>query len=323
LTIVAAAKGVNGNYRLYELNTEKTQLDYDKALIEAMNTKAELAAESSRASGENRIQGNISSFYSEILNDIFDIKTKELSVQTNELTVKISDISYNDKENLYDKGLVSENNFKDASLTLKDAKSDRDKAKTDLDIALDSFKKDTSLDWDGADLFVPDCQLLLVNEEKWIEESLSVQISEYSLEMGKYDIQNLSSNSSLYDKKIADISLEQKEIDLEIAKENALSQKDNYEDGLEYTYKQLQTSMERVNLAKDDLEDVQERYTKGLVSDTEVYNQEKQYLSKVSQYNNSLKSYWTTLSSYLLNADSDMEELIRAAVKAQEETKEE
>jgi hypothetical protein len=79
LTIVAAAKGVNGNYRLYELNTEKTQLDYDKALIEAMNTKAELAAESSRASGENGLLNNLSSFYSEIINDIFEIKNKKIS----------------------------------------------------------------------------------------------------------------------------------------------------------------------------------------------------------------------------------------------------
>ena len=323
LTIVDSPKTVNSNYTLYELNREKTQLDYDKGMIEAMNRKAELAAESSRASGENKTQNYLSSFYSEILNDIFDVKTKEISHQSAVLTVKVAEIDYNDKENLYKKGLVSENDLKDASLTLQEAKSDLEQAKDDLDFATSNYKKDTSLDWESMDLFIPDYEALLISDDKWLEESLSVEMSDYSLEMAKYDIQNLSSNSSLYDKKVADISLKQKEIDLELAKESALDQKDNFEDGLYFTYKGLQTSIERVAIAKEDLEDVQERYNKGLVSDTEVYNQEKQYLSKISGYNNSLKSYWTTLSSYLLNADSDLEALIREAVKTMEAKEEE
>ncbi|HPJ89478.1 MAG TPA: TolC family protein, partial [Thermotogota bacterium] len=159
-------------------------------------------------------------------------------------------------------------------------------------------------------------------DDEWLEVSLSVLTSEYSLEQSKYDIQNLSLNSSLYDKKIADISLEQSEIDLELSKETALNQKDTYEDGLYYTYKQLQTSIERVNIAQDELDDVIERYNKGLVSETDFYTQKKQYLSTVSQYDSSLKSYWTTLSSYLISTNSDVESFVRETVKTME-TKEE
>ncbi|HOO34345.1 MAG TPA: TolC family protein, partial [Thermotogota bacterium] len=172
------------------------------------------------------------------------------------------------------------------------------------------------------DLFVPEYEALLISDDEWLEVSLSVLTSEYSLEQSKYDIQNLSLNSSLYDKKIADISLEQSEIDLELSKETALNQKDTYEDGLYYTYKQLQTSIERVNIAQDELDDVIERYNKGLVSETDFYTQKKQYLSTVSQYDSSLKSYWTTLSSYLISTNSDVESFVRETVKTME-TKEE
>jgi len=322
LSIVDAAKTVNSNYKLYELSMEKTQLDYDKAMIEATNKKAELSAKSSKASGDNSTQNNLSSFYSEILNDIFDIKSKEITCQTNELTVKIAEIDANDKENLFKKGLVSENDLKDASLTLKEAKSDLEQAKEDLELSLNNYKKDTSLEWEDMDLFVPEYEALLISDDEWLEVSLSVLTSEYSLEQSKYDIQNLSLNSSLYDKKIADISLEQSEIDLELSKETALNQKDTYEDGLYYTYKQLQTSIERVNIAQDELDDVIERYNKGLVSETDFYTQKKQYLSTVSQYDSSLKSYWTTLSSYLISTNSDVESFVRETVKTME-TKEE
>jgi len=165
LSIVDAAKTVNSNYKLYELSMEKTQLDYDKAMIEATNKKAELSAKSSKASGDNSTQNNLSSFYSEILNDIFDIKSKEITCQTNELTVKIAEIDANDKENLFKKGLVSENDLKDASLTLKEAKSDLEQAKEDLELSLNNYKKDTSLEWEDMDLFVPEYEALLISDD--------------------------------------------------------------------------------------------------------------------------------------------------------------
>jgi len=77
-----------------------------------------------------------------------------------------------------------------------------------------------------------------------------------------------------------------------------------------------------VNIAQDELDDVIERYNKGLVSETDFYTQKKQYLSTVSQYDSSLKSYWTTLSSYLISTNSDVESFVRETVKTME-TKEE
>jgi hypothetical protein len=63
------------------------------------------------------------------------------------------------------------------------------------------------------------------------------------------------------------------------------------------------------------LEDVRTRYEKGLVSDTQLFNQEKSHLSVLSQYNATVKSYWTTLSNYVINSDQDVEEALRKNIE--------
>jgi outer membrane protein TolC len=133
--------------------------------------------------------------------------------------------------------------------------------------------------------------------------------------MAEFDIENLSMNASNYDKKIANISLEQKKIDLSLAKENTLDQKRDLEDSLYFLKKQLETLEERLTLSQDDLEDVRTRYEKGLVSDTQLFSQEKSHLSVLSQYNATVKSYWTTLSNYVINSDQDVEEALRKNIE--------
>src|SRR6056297_560217 len=310
--IIDTAKEVKSNYRIYELNKEKNQLDYDKALIEAINKKTEMAAEISRLNGENQIQGNLSSFYSEILNHIFEVKTQEINHAISEISLKIAELDYQDNQNLFDKGLISSNALKNASITLRDAKTDLEQKQGDLELALKNYKEDLGLDWKPLDIFMPDYNQYVVTDNKWLEDSKTVQISEYNLEMAEFDIENLSLNASQYDKKLADISSEQKEIDLRLAKENVLNQKRDLEDSLYFLKKQIETIKERLSLSRDDLEDVKTRYEKGLVSDTQLYNQEKSHLSQLAQYNSTLKSYWTTLSNYVINSDQDVEEALRA-----------
>ncbi|MEA1884628.1 MAG: TolC family protein [Thermotogota bacterium] len=310
--IIDTAKEVNLNYRIYELNMEKNQLDYDKALIEAINKKSEIAAEINRLNGENQTQGNLSSFYSEILNHIFEVKTQEINHSISEISLKIAELDYQDSQNLFDKGLISSNALQNASITLGDAKTDLEQKQGDLEMALKNYKEDLGMEWEPLDIFVPDYNQYVITNNEWLEDSKTVQISEYNLEMAEFDIENLSLNASKYDQKIADISLEQKKIDLSLARENTLDQKRDLEDSLYFLKKQLETLKERLTLSNDDLEDVKTRHEKGLVSDTQLFNQEKSHLSVLSQYNATLKSYWTTLSNYVINSDQDVEEALRA-----------
>ncbi|MFP4461328.1 MAG: TolC family protein [Thermotogota bacterium] len=309
--IIDTAKQINTNYRIYELNVEKNQLDYDKALIEAINRKSEIAAEISRLNGENQTQENLSAFYSEILNHIFEVKTQEINRSISDISLKIVQLDYQDSQNLFDKGLISSNALQNASITLRDAKTDLEQTHGDLEWALKNYKEDLGLEWEPVDIFMPDYEAYVIAKEQWLTSSKMVQISEYNLEMAEFDLDNLSQNASKYDKRIADISLEQKEIDLNMAKENALNQKRELEDSLYFLKKQMETLEERLILSNDDLEDVKTRYDKGLVSDTQLFNQEKSHLSVLSQYNATLKSYWTTLSNYVINSDQDVEEALR------------
>ena len=321
--IVESAKNVNMNYKLYELNLEKTRLDYDKGVIEAINQKAEIAAQINRLSGENKSQSNLSSFYSEVLEDIFDVKIQTLNMTIAELTVKSAKLDYEDNDNLYNKGLVAYTGLKNASITYRDAQTDLEQVKVDLELAQKNFKRHTGLEWTDLELFILDYQTLLISESEWLNNSKTVGISQYNLDMAEYDIKNLSSNSSLFDRKIANIGLEQAEIDLEMTKENVLNQKNNYEDSLYFMHKQLYTSQEKVTIAKEDYDDVKNRHSKGLVSDKELFAQERSYLNTLSQYYSRLKSYWTTLSGYIISADKNMEAVIRDNLKKIEsETKE-
>ena len=309
--IIETAKQVNTNYRIYELNLEKNRLDYDKAMIEAINRKSEIAAEISRLNGENQTQGNLSSFYSEILNHIFEVKTQKINLSISDISLKIAELDYQDSQNLFDKGLISSNALQNASITLRDAETDLEQKKGDLDLALKNYKEDLGLEWEPVEVFLPDYIQYVIADKEWLEYSKTVQIGEYNLEMAEFDIENLSLNASIYDKKIVDISLEQKKIDLSLAKENALKQKRDLEDSLYFLIKQMEPLEERLSLSNDDLEDVKTRYEKGLVSDTQLFNQEKSHLSVLSQYNATLKSYWTTLSNYVINSDQDVEEALK------------
>ena len=309
--IIDTAKQVNTNYRIYELNLEKNQLDYDKAMIEAINRKSEIAAEISRLNGENQTQGNLSSFYSEILNHIFEVKTQKINHAISDISLKIANLDYQDSQNLFDKGLISSNALQNASITLRDAKTDLEQKQGDLEMALKNYKEDLGMEWEPIDIFVPDYNQYLITDDEWLDDSKTVQISEYNMEMAEFDIDNLSLNASNYDKKIANISLKQKEIDLSLAKENALNQKRDLEDSLYFLKKHMETLEERLTLSNDDLEDVKTRHEKGLVSDTQLFNQEKSHLSVLSQFNATLKSYWTTLSNYVIKADQDVEEALR------------
>lgn len=313
--IIDTAKQVNTNYRIYELNAEKNELDYDKAIIEAINRKSEIAAEISRLNGENQTKGNLSSFYSEILNHIFEVKTQEINLAISDISLKIAELDYQDSQNLFDKGLISSNALQNASITLRDAKTDLEQKQGDLELALKNYKEDLGMEWEPLDIFVPDYNQYVIPDSEWLEVSKTVQISKYNLEMAEFDIENLSMNASNYDKKIADISLEQKKIDLSLAKENTLDQKRDLEDSLYFLKKQLETLEERLTLSQDDLEDVRTRYEKGLVSDTQLFSQEKSHLSVLSQYNATVKSYWTTLSNYVINSDQDVEEALRKNIE--------
>jgi len=309
--MIDSAKQVNANYRIYELNMKKNQLDYDKTVIEAINKKSEFAAEISRLNSENQTQGNLSAFYTEILNRIFEVKTQQINLAMSDISQKIAELDYQDSQNLFDKGLISSTDLQNASITLRDAKTDNEQKAGDLDLALKNYKEDVGLEWESVDIFLPDYNQYVITDNKWLEDSKSVQISEYNLEMAEFDIENLSMNASKYDQTIADIVLEQKKIDLRLSKENALNQKRDLEDSLYFLKKQLETLQERLSLSNDDLEDVQTRHQKGLVSDTQLFNQEKSQLSVLSQYTTTLKSYWTTLSQYVINSDQDLEEALR------------
>src|SRR6056297_741334 len=239
--IIDTAKQVNTNHRIYELNVEKNHLDYDKALIEAINRKSEIAAEITRLNGENQTQGNLSSFYSEILNHIFEVKTQEINVSISDISLKIAELDYQDSQNLFDKGLASSNALQNASITLRDAKTDLEQKQGDLELALKNYQEDLGLEWEPIDIFVPDYSQYLITDNDWLDNSKTVQISEHNMEMAEFDIDNLSLNASNYDKKIANISLKQKEIDLSLAKENTLNQKRELEDSLYFLKKQMET----------------------------------------------------------------------------------
>jgi len=212
-------------------------------------------------------------------------------------------LDYTDNQNLFEKGLISSNTLQNASITLRDSQTDLEQVKGDLEIALKNFKKDTGIQWQPMEIFIPVYDKYLIKDEKWLENAKAYQISQYNLEMAEFDMKNLSVNASQYDKRLAEISLRQKEIDLALSKEKALDQKRDFEDSLYFLKKQMETVKERLSLSKSDLKDVKVRHDKGLVSDTELYNQEKAYLNVLSQYNTTLKSFWTTLSNYVINSD--------------------
>lgn len=307
------AKEVNSNYILSELALEKATMEYDKSMIEASNRKSELSAETAFLNGKSSADKYVKSFYTEIIGAVFSIKSSEKALDIAKLNYENSNIDYEKNEGLFKKALLSKQDLDDSRIDLDDKLNSLNKAQQDFDNLIDDFKRYTGIEWSQASdtsIEIPDYRKYLVNEDTWFAKSLSLGSSRKNLESAEYEVENLYSNSSEYAKRSAEINRKQKEIELEMSEITLRNDKRTSEQSLEYSRKQLENLAGKLEIEKDIFKDTQDRYEKELVSKQQFYQQKISFLNSEKQLIDAQKSYWNSLTGYLMSIGRTPEDVL-------------
>lgn len=311
MDLFQSAQASNTTFTLAQLNLKLANMNYDKAMIQASDKGEELSAElnhiSSLISYTNKLRG----YYEQIDNAVFNILTSEIDVEVGKLNLQVVTTDYNNSKSLFKKSLISENDLKEASITVSNSQSQLKNFVWAYNDAVKNFKQTTGSDWKDIEINVPKFESLLASQDVWMKNDLSVESAKLSLQIAQYSLQNIPSNSSEYARETAKIQVKQSEINYENAQisseESFLSSKQN----LEFIYTSLLNSRKSLEISDEKLKDMKQRYDQGLVSETAYIHQRIQYLNAKKSYYKSLNNYWNALCTYLISVGLKPEEVLK------------
>lgn len=300
----------NKGIKMTMLNFESAQMDYEKALIESSNKKTLLSAEISMLNERSSYRKGQADFYSEIADAFFAVKASQIELEISQLQLGIVQNDYKNAKLSFEKGMISLNSLKDSEVAVIDAQSQEEKARKDYNDALTAFKRATGTEF--ADYEVKPCNYkdCGFSYEAFKENDLSLKAQQISLQLAEYDLQNLSSNSSYYEKRGLEIKLEISQMNLK-NKEDSVSE--SYENALATVsslYSSLQSSGVKLQIKQSVYEDSQKRFEKGFVSEKDNINQKISYMSAQKAYNENIKSYIKALVSLILNCGLSVGEAV-------------
>lgn len=296
-------------YKMAQIDLEKTLLDYDKAKIEAINKKAELAGELAYQQGLMNYNSSIKEFYADILERIFNLHIQQISLNVANLQLKSAQINYDNNKELFNRGLISEDDLKNSELTVKDAENNLKNANINLETAQDNLKKVYEGDIKEITITIPTLEGLFVSDEEYLNTSYALKLAQLSVELSEYDLNNLPSNASSYNKKITEATHQKNLLTLEDTREKLVDAHKLTKNSLEILYRTLQNLKERVDLSQNTFNDTKNRFDKGLVSELELNSSNIDYLNAQKNYYESVQNYLTTYINYVVDTGRSLKEV--------------
>gem|GEM_PF-5800414 len=316
--IIENAKKNNLSFQNALIAFEQAKMDHDKALKEAQTIKEELMAKRSYLSVYQSYLESLYSHVSTVFNEYIEYQKNVISYNLAKDKLELSQSDLTRKQELEKKGLVSKTDVIDAELIVKEdqvsleqAKYNLEKSKEDL---LDLLGTQEIPNWD---LEAASTEVELPTLDVLTSKSVDIQLSEISLQLAKYDLDSMSSDTSLYDQKTYKNNYVKAQNSLEDTK-NRIS--DSYSDDL-FTIKILQSQIEiqkeRVQNLKADLSTAEQKFKKGLISETEYYNAENNYYSALSVLYDRVGSFIKSVVRLYILAEDDYTKALDAVFKEQ------
>ena len=311
MDLYQSAQASNTTFTFAQLNLKLVNMNYNKAMIQASDKGEKLSADLNHVSNLISYTNKLKGYYVQVNNAVFNILTSKIDVEVGKLNLQVATIDYNNSTSLFKKSLISENDLKEASITVSNSQNQLKNFVWTYNDAVKEFKQITGADWKDIEIDVPDFESFLVGQDMWMKNDLSVESAKLSLQIAQHNSQNIPSNSSEYTKETAQIQLQQSEINYENARisseESFLSSKQN----LEFTYTSLLNSRKNLEISAEEMKNMKQRYDQGLVSETTYINQRIQYLNIKKSYYKLLNNYWNALCTYLVSVDLKPEEALK------------
>ncbi|MDD3601306.1 MAG: TolC family protein [Defluviitoga tunisiensis] len=307
--VFETSKEKSNIYKMAQIDLEKTLLDYDKAMIEAINKKAELAGELAYQQGLMNYNSSIKEYYSDILDRIFNLYLQEINVNVANLQLKSAQITYDNNSELFNRGLISSDDLKSSELTVKDAENNLKNANINLETAQDNLSKIYEGNIKEITINIPALEGFFVSDDEYLNNSYALKLSKLNVELSEYDLNNLPSNASNYTVKITQATHQKNLLTLEDTNEKLKEAHKLTKNSLEILYRTLQNLKERVDLSQNTFNDTKNRFDKGLVSELELISSNIEYLNAQKNYYDSLKNYLETYINYVVDTGRSLKEV--------------
>ena len=303
------SKASSAIYKKAQMDLEITNLDYEKAKIEAVNKKAELAAELAYYNGLSNYNTSMKDYYSDILDRVLNVYTEEINLDIANLQLKNAQIDYNNNQTLYNRGLISNDDLKNSELNVKDAQTNLETVQLNLETAMDNLKKVYNEDYRQIEIKIPEYEGLFVTDEEYLNKNYNLKLASLNVEMSQYDLNNLPYNASQYNRRIVEVTHQKNLLTLEDLQYTLVDAHKTTKNAIEALYKTLQNLKERMDLAQGTYNDTKGRFDKGLVSEIELNTANINYLTAQKNYYDSLKNYIKAYINYLIDTGRSPEEV--------------
>jgi len=303
------AKASSTIYKTAQLDLEKVNLDYNKAKIEATNKKLELSGELSYYSGISNYNSSLKNYYADIVDRVLDVHVEEINVKAADLQLKNAQITYDNNTELFNGGLISEDNLKSSELDVNDAQNNLESAQLNLQNAKDNLKELYEGDYSQIEVNVPTYENIFVSDEEYLNSNYNLKLAQLNVELSQYDLNNLPANASSYNKRIAEITHQKNILSLQDTKDTLIEAHKTTKNSIETLYKSLKNLQERMDLAKTTYNDTKDRFNKGLVSELELNTANINYLTSQKNYYESVRNYIKAYINYLIDTGRSLEEV--------------
>jgi len=286
-------------------NYQQAQDDHDKQMISASTERDKVNVEISFLNAQKSYRSSLLKFYQNLVGMYYGIFDDILDLQIKDNNLKTAKIDLGEKTQLYQKGLVVEEDVREASITYLQAELDKNAAEFALKSDLEELKWRTGLDLDKDQFYLLPTSLptpgeLKVSTITYMEKNLDVRTAELNLKRAKMDLDSLTS-ASQYDVNKAKRALSSAERQLSLTKYNASADLQGKLFNLDDLYNRLVLAKESWEVQKSRFEVTKTKYEKGLISERDLLTAENQLLSKARAYFQSERSYILALMEFLLD----------------------
>lgn len=304
-----AAKNNSPAYLKLTLDREQAEDDYQKALLEARNKRQELSAQLSKMRADNTYRESLKSFVSDFLDTYFGVLDSQLALEIAQLNLQIAQIDYKEKKDLYDRGVGTLQDVKNASATLIETEKDVDAAKLSVEQAKRDFQALVGEKFEVKEPAKLNLNFSLPTVDELMDKSLTLAIARLNVQIAQMDLEGLV-NPSQYTKNQYERNLKKAQADVQAY---LLSLRKSYENQVQTVrnaIKSIQAQLEKIEVAKLQLDTVQKNLSAGVASERDVLNAKLSYTNARRTFLSQLKSLLKNVCNVYIDAELDFSKVL-------------
>ncbi|MEN3007693.1 TolC family protein [Pseudothermotoga sp.] len=306
-----SAKNNSPAYLKLVLDRQQTEDDYQKALLEAKNKRQELSAELSKLRSENSYRESLKNFLSDFLDVYFGTIESQIALEIAQLNLQIAEIDNREKKSLYEKGVGTIQELKSASATLIEAQRDLEAAKLSLEQAKRDFE---SLIGANIKVEMPtklNLNFSLPTVEQLMDKSLTLAIARLNVQLAQMDLDGLV-NPSQYMKNYYERNLKKAQADVQLYLQTLRKSYESQIQSIKNNIKSIQAQIEKVDVARLQLDTVQKNYSAGVASEKDVLSAKLSYANARRTFLTQLKSLLKSICNIHVDVEQDFSKMLAA-----------